>query len=528
MKIVDAFIFFNELELLKARFVELYDIVDYFILVEGTVTFTGLEKPLYYKENKDLFEKYNDKVIHIVVDNYPVTTNAWDREHHQRNCIAQGIHQLNLDSADLIIISDVDEIVSSEKIYNIKYGIIPFIHDIYILEMQLYYYSVEWTVNRKWRHVKIVTNNFFNHIKLPEQIRHYPCNNIIQNGGWHISYFGDPYFIVNKLKSFSETQDCNEKNLNINYLESCILNGTLHFNNESLIKVPQESNISLPYYFLKNKVPKTIFSFWEGSQLSMLSYYTLLSFRKLNPSFEVILYYSEKPENFVHNGEVTNKIHASGFNYSDDKKIDIEYINSIPNVSVINIDVEKEYNIQFTTSPIHKADIVRIMKLYEHGGIWIDLDILCIKPIPPYMIKSPDIQYFTYYNTVPTGLLISTPKNECIEYIYNYCKTKIHRKNINNDWQQFGPTLWNTCILDNILFKNCSVLDNKTVYPYMWNEPEILFFTNEDRVLPITFCIHWYNGNINSRKYIDKFESTNIDENRCVFEKYLSHILRLS
>ena len=52
-KIVDAFIFNNEIEILKIRLFELYDIVDYFILVEGNLTFTGNKKPLYYNENKE-------------------------------------------------------------------------------------------------------------------------------------------------------------------------------------------------------------------------------------------------------------------------------------------------------------------------------------------------------------------------------------------------------------------------------------------------------------------------------------------
>ena len=44
MKIVDCFIFYNEIELLNYRLNILYDIVDYFIIVESTSTFTGYKK----------------------------------------------------------------------------------------------------------------------------------------------------------------------------------------------------------------------------------------------------------------------------------------------------------------------------------------------------------------------------------------------------------------------------------------------------------------------------------------------------
>ena len=47
MKIIDCFIFYNELELLTYRFNLLNNIVDYFIIVECSHTFIGKEKKLY-------------------------------------------------------------------------------------------------------------------------------------------------------------------------------------------------------------------------------------------------------------------------------------------------------------------------------------------------------------------------------------------------------------------------------------------------------------------------------------------------
>ena len=63
IKKYDTFIFFNELELLEIRLNILNDFVDYFILVESTKTFTGLDKPLYYLENKNM--AYFDFIIDI-------------------------------------------------------------------------------------------------------------------------------------------------------------------------------------------------------------------------------------------------------------------------------------------------------------------------------------------------------------------------------------------------------------------------------------------------------------------------------
>jgi beta-1,4-mannosyl-glycoprotein beta-1,4-N-acetylglucosaminyltransferase len=68
MKLIDGFVFYNELGLLKYRLDTLYEIVDNFILVESTKTFSGNSKELFYEKNKHLYEKYQDKIIHIIVD----------------------------------------------------------------------------------------------------------------------------------------------------------------------------------------------------------------------------------------------------------------------------------------------------------------------------------------------------------------------------------------------------------------------------------------------------------------------------
>ena len=103
-KIIDCFIFYNELDMLTYRLNILNDIVDYFVLVEATHTFIGKEKPLFYQDNKHLFEKFNHKIIHVIVDDFPHKypdinigkNEQWRNEIFQRNCISRGIDKLEL------------------------------------------------------------------------------------------------------------------------------------------------------------------------------------------------------------------------------------------------------------------------------------------------------------------------------------------------------------------------------------------------------------------------------------------------
>jgi beta-1,4-mannosyl-glycoprotein beta-1,4-N-acetylglucosaminyltransferase len=64
--VVDAFIFSNELDLLDIRLRELYDIVDYFVIVESDYTFMGRPKELSFDLNKDRFAWASKKIRYDV------------------------------------------------------------------------------------------------------------------------------------------------------------------------------------------------------------------------------------------------------------------------------------------------------------------------------------------------------------------------------------------------------------------------------------------------------------------------------
>jgi len=84
--IYDCFTFFNEHSVLDIRLNTLYDHVDKFILVEATRSHQNLPKPLYFDENKSMYSKFLDKIIHVVIDTYPEHT-YFSFEEHQRDQI---------------------------------------------------------------------------------------------------------------------------------------------------------------------------------------------------------------------------------------------------------------------------------------------------------------------------------------------------------------------------------------------------------------------------------------------------------
>jgi beta-1,4-mannosyl-glycoprotein beta-1,4-N-acetylglucosaminyltransferase len=213
--IIDCFIFYNELDLLRYRLNTLQNVVDYFVLVEATLTHVGKPKKLYFEENKHLFEKetFFERIIHVIVDDFPFDENSidiskdqqWENEKFQRNCISRGLEKLHLTNADYIIISDLDEIPDPKTLKNIDF------EGIRSLEQDFYYYNLNSKMDHKWYHSKIMryANLNFSNIRLTDY-------ESIKNGGWHLSYFGDSAFISNKIKLSSVI-------LNFSFSEFCLI-----------------------------------------------------------------------------------------------------------------------------------------------------------------------------------------------------------------------------------------------------------------------------------------------------------------
>lgn len=204
-QIIDAFMFYNELNMLDFRLTELYEHVDKFVIVEATKTFSGKPKELYYELNKNRYQKYADKILYFVTD-LPDSNNAWHRESAQRNAIRTALKQINPAETDIIVFSDLDEIPDTKILDHIRKNGIS---TAYNLKQEMYYYHLNCKAKTPWVRSQIMPFALFKRAS-PQEHRN-KMYQLIYNGGWHFSYFGDSKFISNKIQNFSHQEYNNEK-----------------------------------------------------------------------------------------------------------------------------------------------------------------------------------------------------------------------------------------------------------------------------------------------------------------------------
>jgi beta-1,4-mannosyl-glycoprotein beta-1,4-N-acetylglucosaminyltransferase len=192
--IYDCFTFWNELDLLEIRLNILDPYVDYFVICEGTETFSGKDKPLNFIDPR--FHKWINKIIYINPPNIK-TDDPFARAGYQKDYIRTRLMDYAKDD-DIIYFGDLDEIWKPQEITDYK---------IYNLQQLNYSYylnnrsSEEWvgTVVGKWKTFKTNSVNYWraNH------------TNELSNGGYHFTNIGGLDQILKKIESYDH---CNEVN----------------------------------------------------------------------------------------------------------------------------------------------------------------------------------------------------------------------------------------------------------------------------------------------------------------------------
>ncbi|KAE9403729.1 glycosyltransferase family 17 protein [Gymnopus androsaceus JB14] len=175
VKVVDAILVSNELDLLEIRLNELDPVVDRFFLIESNATFTGLPKETYFRNNRDRFEKFAKKISYRFLPG-PSEYNeakAFDFERDTRvamnTFLRSHITEFPPDTKTLVLMSDLDEIPFAHSIVLLKgcdFG------DAIHLQMRNYLYSFEWMLGlSSWRasiQVWNPTKSYYRHSKSTE------------------------------------------------------------------------------------------------------------------------------------------------------------------------------------------------------------------------------------------------------------------------------------------------------------------------------------------------------------------------
>lgn len=210
MRVFDCFMFKDEIDLLEIRIRELYHHVDFFVIVESNLSHTNRPKSFFFEQHQEKFSPYLEKIRYIKHASN-AHSDPWINENEQRCAINKGI--TDADTNDLIIVSDVDEIVRSSSINQIKKNPQD---DVYGFHMPLFNFKFNymrtypghhdvWAMAAKASWIWENSPQILRNLRQSGPFKHIP------HGGWHFGYLGNKNWIFEKTKDTCHQEDINEE-----------------------------------------------------------------------------------------------------------------------------------------------------------------------------------------------------------------------------------------------------------------------------------------------------------------------------
>lgn len=282
------------------------------------------------------------------------------------------------------------------------------------------------------------------------------------------------------------------------------------YNNEDYINKAYEvaNNIEYRNYICKKIIDNNHLLFNEPESISTWSnsiqqfYYNIQNNNMLNnnipnifhfiffgyTNFEYIHYlaiktcYDNNPDSIIHL-----------YNTNEPEQYNINWNNIKKYVKIIKVQPPDNIFGNSLHSYAHKADIIRLQKLIEYGGIYLDIDVLTLKSFKD-ILQNPNkdcIMGFQAYNTQYEGLcnavIIAKPQSQfLINWLDNY-------KTFNsNEWDKHSVHLPKKLAQENPELIECYNQDK--FFPISWWFSEKYKLFNKENLnlnlLNNSYCIH--------------------------------------
>lgn len=204
--IFDCVPFFNELDILKLRMQILSPYVDFFVIEEATVTFSGEPKEMTFAKNRHLFDEFADKIRYVAVDDSPLSgVTTHERDKYQKNQLVRALSDCA--PTDVILFGDVDEIPNPVALKRILAAFDP--EKVYHLAQRMFYCFLNMeevsgkllsitgefpgVTHKKWLGTKVCSFAAIptEGIVYLREVSPADVRSIrVEDGGWHFGYMG--------------------------------------------------------------------------------------------------------------------------------------------------------------------------------------------------------------------------------------------------------------------------------------------------------------------------------------------------
>ncbi|KAK4884084.1 hypothetical protein RN001_000355 [Aquatica leii] len=222
-----------------------------------------------------------------------------------------------------------------------------------------------------------------------------------------------------------------------------------------------------------------------------------------NPNFDIHLLYASSGK-LKNEGSLSDRLLQILQNYKNIKILSFDFQNLVKDSPAESL--YKNKKIQSAAFPVIVAsDISRLLILQKYGGIYLDLDVIVIKPLEKLGFNYAGLQSNKYVNNA----VLSTKLDKTGDLFTRMCLEELEKNFVGNKWEFTGPVvltkiLKRMCNVNELLLmseKECQgfkIFPTPKFYPIAWQNWSTYFINQESKdalnyVLENSYVVYVWN-----------------------------------
>jgi hypothetical protein len=170
----------------------------------------------------------------------------------------------------------------------------------------------------------------------------------------------------------------------------------------------------------------------------------------------------------------------------------------------------------------HQSDVIRLQSLLEHGGIYLDIDTLCVRPFTD-LLTHECVMGTQWLRGLCNAVILSEPKGVFLSAWMDQYRW-FRSRGGDKYWDEHSVRLPRRLARKRELRSHITILNNRAFFFPLWGSMHHLFVSEDERKFKDSYCIHYWES-ITRRRWLSKITPDDVYRGNSNFAKFARRVL---
>ena len=170
----------------------------------------------------------------------------------------------------------------------------------------------------------------------------------------------------------------------------------------------------------------------------------------------------------------------------------------------------------------HRADVLRLNALREHGGIYLDIDTLCVRPFTALRVQQ-CVMGRQSKRGLCNAVILAEPQSAFISaWLESY--RSFRSAGVDRYWDEHSVQIPGRLARQRQLRSQITILGPRAFFFPMWDDMHFLFESNDERAFQESYCIHYWESKTRDR-WLRNITPEDVGERATNFSRFARRVL---